>query len=1272
MATALSCALPHRCGVDGGEARPRRLVRVRARTGVSSAGCSRRKAKGAGGVMMSRCALSAGIVVLMLRSAMATGADASYEGSATTSLPQHPPLLAASPQLPARVLDEQVSLGAARTQPPWASEDTREQPAFSSILTMLAGPGERTQALVDSVVIPGVSSKDKGNQTNRWPSEGSAKGAEQLVILVETSIVPSSSEETTAAAFTTAAPPAVSSPGEATVAFVERSPALMSTSPAKALETTGPTQPIHQAETDNPLELTTIIITAATAVNTEPTRTAVPSSDTSVSSTGPPKTIGNITEMMALEKPTTTTPEMTSSPLTSTAVTQTMVNSTSIRTTTSLFNGTTETPVLQCRVTEEMWVKTVLSVHVRGKRLDGALRQNVPHGLSQALQKVFNLSSIHVQVENVTGTWNVTVAYFVVSGSVVYTASTVVTALTAYGSDRLLDDVKQFVPLVQSIPLPAAPWWPIPDISLQVKTVLRFVGPGDDITSCAFTQSMEQRLESAFAEAQSKVLNSSTRLSVQVLGASQLRGSQAVSLTYVVWNGSSSLNGTVSSNLLNQLSAELVGYYLFYPPLSIAEPLMYHNLNTSIATRDYWVITVLQYVDNSSLEGSYKSFARLMEQRLAELFVVARQQGARFRRATTVDGYTVQMVSVRRVPGPKNPAEMTYYVQHHGSPLPGHSAAKILNTVDSQTMALTLGYFVQVQAEPVVKRPPSNLWIIPAVLVPISVVTVIVIIITAVLCRRNKADFKSDLNHRSKTSYRREASFYHQPVQGFDYAKQHLGQQGGDEDTLPTKQETVVLPLPIRDGPLSHQNGTGTKKTLSSDVHRRLPSEDGSVISSESGKPASCRGSSVQRVPAQQKTPREEASKRSDPYDSSSGSMHLVPVQPTSAPPNCSHPASLDRSHDSTVLNGEVNVALKQKSDIERYRNKLRLKAKQRGHCDLPATDSSGRSRAQGLSHQRAPLDPSQTSTYVKSSTRCSQLRNSAYRSRQSLSSPSPGGTEMDLLVLGDRAGRGIRNTGYDTEPELIEETNIDHLMGLMGYAGGLPLKGHSESSTLSSQPSIDEVRQQMHLLLDEAFTLASSGRSSGGGRPHAPCGPPSPGSEAVTSAPGSMARPCGGELQWTPAYGLDLFPCSLPQPAFRFTQLPDMAVAVPPPPVPPRTGPLPGTSLRCSTSDIIPKTRSLDCSMPDMHSMYDSVCAPITRSPLPGGTVDQHLANYSGNPITAVYAIPATRACCSGYSAATPPASYRSPSWMSYPPEPEDLPRQWAGSNQCHLETIC
>ena len=54
----------------------------------------------------------------------------------------------------------------------------------------------------------------------------------------------------------------------------------------------------------------------------------------------------------------------------------------------------------------------------------------------------------------------------------------------------------------------------------------------------------------------------------------------------------------------------------------------------------------------------------------------------------------------------------------------------------------------------VVKNPPNNLWILAAVLAPIAVVTLIIIIITAVLCRKNKNDFKADsignLNPRAK------------------------------------------------------------------------------------------------------------------------------------------------------------------------------------------------------------------------------------------------------------------------------------------------------------------------------------------------------------------------------------------------------------------------------------------------------------------------------------------------------------------------------------------
>lgn len=59
-------------------------------------------------------------------------------------------------------------------------------------------------------------------------------------------------------------------------------------------------------------------------------------------------------------------------------------------------------------------------------------------------------------------------------------------------------------------------------------------------------------------------------------------------------------------------------------------------------------LAVIQDVDNASLEGQYQSFASLMEQRLAELFVLAGRQGTRFRRATAVGGFTVQVRERRR------------------------------------------------------------------------------------------------------------------------------------------------------------------------------------------------------------------------------------------------------------------------------------------------------------------------------------------------------------------------------------------------------------------------------------------------------------------------------------------------------------------------------------------------------------------------------------------------------------------------------------------------
>lgn len=64
-----------------------------------------------------------------------------------------------------------------------------------------------------------------------------------------------------------------------------------------------------------------------------------------------------------------------------------------------------------------------------------------------------------------------------------------------------------------------------------------------------------------------------------------------------------------------------------------------------------------------------------------------------------------------------------------------------------------------------------------------------------------------------------------QPVQGFDYAKKHMGRTG--DDAVSVTKETLVLGLPVRDAPLSlsldkkvHQDGASIKRPPSADIHK--------------------------------------------------------------------------------------------------------------------------------------------------------------------------------------------------------------------------------------------------------------------------------------------------------------------------------------------------------------------------------------------------------------------------------------------------------------------
>ncbi|XP_056382576.1 UPF0606 protein KIAA1549L homolog isoform X2 [Hyla sarda] len=1030
--------------------------------------------------------------------------------------------------------------------------------------------------------------------------------------------------------------------------------------------TTGSTPTSHSIHTPITVLLPT---TSQTTTITSPSLTTTNTPSTDTVTTVPDTT--KVSTVLTHTVPSSTKPSTATSPRTSVASVTTATNATivNITTPTTMLSPSTTPSSFKCKPSYDNMVKTVLTLMYQPSTKEDKetimqtfqvfLNLTLYRALNQSIQVFMNSTTLNESSQP----RNMTLGYSVSVNNSLYIPSAIVDVLTR---SNVFDVAKLKLNIsgLQSVPIIAEPWEPDPDISFRVKTILKLMGTGANIHTCVYVRNMEQKLQTAFETAEFTSTGGSSNLSVQILNTSI--ESQVLTLIYVVKNNGKALNGTTASSLLNVLSGEMVGYYLGDPPSIIAEPLYYPNIDISGSTMSYWVYTVIQGVDSQLLGANNQSFTRQMEERLATLFQISSQQSRRFRRATNVGSYTVQMVKMQRLDGANNLAELTYYALKDGQPIQGTSAAKQLSTIDPQTMALTLGYIVRVQASSVVQVPPNNLWIIAAVLAPIAVVTVIIIIITAVLCRKNKSDFKSEnlsnLPPRTK------------PVQGFDYAKQHLGQQGGDEDVLPVTQETVVPSLNLSQERDSTKDGSTEKMLKSSDNRKsRSPCENGSVISNESEDASSDR-STPQKVMAQHRVTKDEACKRnvpisdeeegnihydknkiiSDPFDSSSGSVQLIAIKPVSIPPALT---LSERNQEMSIINGEVNKALKQKSDIEHYRNKLRLKAKRKGYYDFPPieTKSLNDRKRKAFENTQMEIDnvldagTDTSSPFAEPKNRQASMKNHPYRSRQSLNSPSPGETEMDLLVTRERPRRGIRNSGYDTEPEIIEETNIDRVKQARTYIKSRQAKGHSETSTLSSQPSIDEVRQQMHMLLEEAFSLASAGH----GGPKRQTDPYAsvqhmPYSEVVTSAPGTMSRP---RVQWVPTYGPEMYQYSLPRPNYRFSQLPEMVVGSPPPPVPPRTGPVAVPSLRRSTSDMAKKSRMPEPGGNDQGPGEHVGFPAVSRGSVPVAQTDQSVSNYSGN-----------RAGYSGYYIPQPPASYRNQAWMSYSGE-NDLPGQWADS---------
>ncbi|CAN9498747.1 unnamed protein product [Ophioblennius macclurei] len=672
-----------------------------------------------------------------------------------------------------------------------------------------------------------------------------------------------------------------------------------------------------------------------------------------------------------------------------------------------------------------------------------------------------------------------------------------------------------------------------------------------------------------------------------------------VDITFTVRDSRGFLAGSEVSDTLMRLTTVEFSYYMGFPVLQIAEPFHYPELNTSQLLRSSWVRTVLLGVLDQKV--GERTFQANMERRVAMLLGEAMESGRRVKRATAVGNNSVQVVSASRLEGADRPLEIVYFVEGpDGQRIPAVQTADLLNHLDVQRAAIVLGYRVQgVLAQPVEKAASSpsdgentNLWIVVGVVVPLLVVVVIISILYWKLCRTDKLEFQPD----AMTSIQQRQKLQAPSVKGFDFAKLHLGQQSSKDEVM-VIQESVPpgsgagpLPLSVKDGGFSASSDNGeiptpvSKASASSTKASRggggggrrreriSPSDGDSVVSDRSserdsteenlrvhatpsdskqsrkvpinvlngknriGPPPPANGGSEQLSSAAIFEHVDRMSRAADASRRLPNKVQLIAMQPMAVPPLHSPPVN-GKLSDANHINKEIQVALRHKSEIEHHRNKIRLRAKRKGHYDFPAMDDVsgggglGDAKDQDRIYQKAQtqidkiLDPDAQipSVFIESKKSGRGRRSPKQRLKEQLN----GGmmdADKDHLISEDsdaayRKCPGVNNVAYVSDPDQGQgsphrsPSPTDDVF--LGPASSPPGHAPPPPPYMPPQPSIEEARQQMHSLLDDAFALVSptsqgcgtAGITLPGGNGGNGCNPPG------SSPPGRGPRP------WGPAY---------------------------------------------------------------------------------------------------------------------------------------------------------
>nr|XP_004568339.1 UPF0606 protein KIAA1549 isoform X1 [Maylandia zebra]XP_004568340.1 UPF0606 protein KIAA1549 isoform X1 [Maylandia zebra] len=764
-----------------------------------------------------------------------------------------------------------------------------------------------------------------------------------------------------------------------------------------------------------------------------------------------------------------------------------------------------------------------------------------------------------------------------VSGPVVYTGMSVVNALRRSG--------RRF--------LSVSPNWSTPDRNYQVHSVLQFVPGHVDVRFCNFSESIERGLTRAFAEVRRRS-KESTNFTVHIVNITmaapiyeeQGLARKPVDITFTVRSSRSYLMGSEISSALMKLTMVEFSYYMGFPVLQIAEPFNYPELNTSQLLRSSWVRTVLLGVLDQKV--GERTFQANMERRLALLLGEAIGSVRRVKRATTIGNSSVQVVSTSRLAGTDLPLEIVYFVEGpSGQRMPADQTASLLNSLDVQRAAIVLGYRVQgILAQPVEKVTSSpsdnentNMWIIIGVVIPLLVVVVIISILYWKLCRTDKLEFQPD----AMTSIQQRQKLQAPTVKGFDFAKLHLGQQSKDDVMViqePVPSGLGPVQVSIKDGlspsengeiptPISKTSASSTKASRSGRRRGRISSSDGdSVLSDHSSERESTEENlRAQATPSDSKQTRkvpinvlngknrigpppmndtneqlssasifehvDRISRGTDASRRLPNKVQLIAMQPMPVPPLHSPPVN-GKLSDTNQMTKEIQVALRHKSEIEHHRNKIRLRAKRKGHYDFPAMDDIG-----GLGDAKDPdriyrkeqmqidkiLDPdAQMPSVFMEPKKSGRGRRSP---KQRMKDQMNGGmmeADKDHLITEDtdaayRKCPGVNNVAYVSDPDQgpgSPHRSPSPTDDVFPAPTSSP-PGHAPPPPpyMPPQPSIEEARQQMHSLLDDAFALVSptsQGSTAGITLPGVNSNPPN------SSPPGHGPRPWGLSYQAFPS----------------------------------------------------------------------------------------------------------------------------------------------------------